>query len=129
MSSPDFYLRFVEGFHDEDPRPCFLIKQIAIGERADNVLVKITPPCLGRNYELNFSEIDFLVLGPKYQDGSVTPVNKWPLTVYVWAPTIARAELRDQLDPNEVKKVAFGEVYIDGTIRCQSVSIHSINPW
>ena len=129
MSNPDFYLRFIEGFFDEEPRRCLLVKQIAIGERTDNILVKVTPPCSGRICQLEFPEIDFLVLGPKYQDDSVTPINEWPLNVYVWAPTVIGAELRNVLAPSEVKKIAFGEIYIDSAARIQFARLHYTNPW
>jgi len=129
MTSPDFYLRFIEGFHVEEPRRCLRVKQIAIGDRTDNLLVRVTPTCSGHLYGLDFPEIDFLVLGPKYQDGSVTPINEWPLNVYVWAPTIIGADLRNVLAPSEVKKIAFGEIYIDGAARIQFARLHYTNPW
>jgi hypothetical protein len=129
MSTPEFYLRFIEGFHDEEPRSCWRVRQIGIGVPTDSLLVRVDPMCSGRNYGLDTAEIPLLILSPKYQGGLLFPINEWPLDVYIYLPMVASPELRVVLEQSEFKKIAFGEIYLKDKHRTQPSGIRKTNPW
>jgi hypothetical protein len=113
MSDPDFNLLFVEGFCEEEPRRCWRTKRMAFGTFQDGLLVKVDPPCSGGDYGLSQVHMPFLLLSPKYQGDSLFPVSKWPEHVYILLPVIDGVEIRDCLALNEVRKIAFGTIYLD----------------
>jgi hypothetical protein len=93
------------------------------------MLVKATPPLLGRSYGLDGEDKDMLILSPKYQDGSLFPISEWPLDVYIFLPLITEIGLQEALEPSEVKKIAFGELCLEDTRRTQPTGPHETNPW
>ena len=129
MSEPEFYLKFTEGLHDEGPRHCWRIKELPFGVPANGLLVKVEPPCSGRNYGLSDSDIHFLLVSPKYQGDSLFPISEWPLDVYVFLPMISDPDIREVLSLHEVKKIAFGEIYLDGNLRTKPSRPRPTNPW
>ena len=129
MNDAEFYLKFTEGFHDEEPRHCWRIKELGFGVPADGLLVKVEPPCSGRRYGLSDSDIHFLLVSPKYQGDSLFPVSEWPLDVCVFLPMVTDSDTREVLSLHEVKKIALGEIYRDGNLRTKSSRPRLINPW
>jgi hypothetical protein len=83
------------------------------GTFEDGLLVKVDPPFSGGDYGLSQAHIPFLLLSPKYQGDSLFPVSNWPEHVYIFLPLIDGAEIRDRLALNEVRKIAFGIIYLD----------------
>ena len=129
MNVPEFCLRFIEGFYEEEPRRCWRVKRLSIGVPADGLLVRVEPPCSGRNYGLDNSGIHFLLVSPKYQGDSLFPINEWPLVVYVFLPVVSEPETREVFSLTEVKKIAFGEIYLDGNTRSKLSAARLTNPW
>jgi hypothetical protein len=113
MSDPDFNLRFVEGFHEEEPRRCWRVKRMPIGAHNDGLLVSVQPSFSGRLYGLSHVDIPFLLVSPKYQEDSLFPVSQWPEHVYVFLPLIDAPDAQDSLAANEVRKIAFGIIDLD----------------
>jgi hypothetical protein len=114
MSDPDFNLRFVEGLREEEPRRCRRVKRMTFGSHDDGLLVRVDPSYSGRYYGLSQVNIHFLLLSPKYQGDSLFPVSEWPEHVSVFLPLIDAPDLQDSLALNEVRKIAFGTIDLDG---------------
>jgi hypothetical protein len=128
MNHPEFHLRFIEGFHDEEPRRCWRVKQVAIGTNTELLLVSVDPPYSCRDYGFD-ADARLIIIGPKYKEGSLFPVSEWPLDVYVFLPLISGPEFRDTFQANEVKKIAFGDIYRDGDRRVMPSGPRHTNPW
>ncbi len=129
MNVPEFCLKFIEGFHEEEPRRCWRVKRLSIGVPADGLLVRVEPPCSGRNYGLGDSDIHFLLLSPKYQGDSLFPISEWPLDVYVFLPAITEPQTHEVLALTDVKKIAFGEIYLDSGSPTKRSGPRLTNPW
>jgi hypothetical protein len=49
--------------------------------------------------------------------------------VYVFLPMITDPDIREVLSLHEIKKIAFGEIYLDGNPRTKPSRPRLTNPW
>jgi len=115
----DFYLYFNEGFHEEGPRLCTRIKRISFGSASKiaALLVRINPPCSGALYGAKDREIDSLLLSALFSGQSFFPVEKWPMQVHIYVPSVESPELRDHINVAEAKNIALGEIHAAPKVR------------
>ena len=107
----EFCLHFIEGFAPEEPRHCFPVKPVSVGSYGEvDLLVKVDPPCSGRRYGPTDADVQYLLLCPTLMGHSLMPVSKWPLSVHVFVPQVDKPEQRDSLLPDELRRIALGEI-------------------
>jgi len=112
MQETEFYLHFIEGYHEEEPRRCSQAREIAFGDYGEyGLLVHVDPPCSGMWYRNSEFDMHYLLVSAMFEGQSISPIQKWPMNVYVFAPLIEDPEKRDFLSLKEVKKIAFGEIH------------------
>ena len=109
MTVPDFYLASTESCEFEQPRRCWRIKRLSTPNRDDLVLLKIDPP-LPEKYGSR-GRVDLVAVAPKEKDGSLFPINDWPLWVHVAHIFIDNPESRDKLLFEEFESIAWAALY------------------
>lgn len=116
----EFCLYFNEGFLEEPPRRCVAIKTVSFGSesKTEALLVRITPPCSGKQYAVKDEEVNSLLLSALFAGQSFSPVQKWPMNVHIYLPLIASPEMRDQIDVAETKNIALGELREASELEC-----------
>jgi hypothetical protein len=112
QTDSEFYLYFNEGFHEEQPRHCTRIKRVSFGSSSEitGLLVRVTPPCAGKQYGVEHEQVDSLLISPLFAGQSLFPVEKWPMHVHIYLPLLESPELRDRIDVAETKNIAIGEI-------------------
>jgi hypothetical protein len=128
MHESEFFLRFIEGFHEEEPRRCWSVKQVDTGAYTDCLLIRVAPPLSGGRYGMGALDVQFLILSPKYRGSSLFPIEDRPTDVYVFLPTIPDPQAHDTFEPHQAKKIAFGETYRDDNQRNQPSGPRETNP-
>lgn len=109
MRKPDFYLSSTEHVDFEIPRACWKLRQVKAFNREDSLLVSIVPTIIGQSYGLGATDIDKLIIAPRFANTSLFPISEWPLYVYVCGLT--SDEEKDAYETNEYVYLAWAELY------------------
>ena len=70
---PDFYLASSDAYSLEEPRACFRIGRLKSNSRDDLLLVRITPPLNGSDYQFPVSKIEKVVVNMGLGDSKDNP--------------------------------------------------------
>lgn len=95
----------------EKPRCCWRIKRLASGQRDDLLLVRIEPPLLGQKYGLGGRDIELVLLAPRHKGDSLFPISQWPVDVHVARSLVEDPEALENIDPKDMKVIAWAELY------------------
>jgi hypothetical protein len=110
MKDPDFYLASTDSYTLENPRGVWQLKRMSGLGRDDLLLVKIDPPMID-GFGSDAESIDTVVLATRHQGGSLFPITRWPVSVYVLRLTIDNVEDCDSLQKGEFRNIAWAELY------------------
>ena len=109
---PAFFLASSEGYGLEEPRRCYVVREIHTEDRRGLLLVRAAPPIRGEMYGLtgDYSEI---VLAPRAWDLDLLRIAKWPADVHV-ALLKARPDESGFISRDDLDHVAWAELYETG---------------
>ena len=107
---PDFYLSSSEGYGLETPRACRCIRRMSLGDRANLMLVEISPALPVQTSGSGGRDVTLLLLAPRHAGRTLWPINEWPMHVHVVLPLIDDPAQRDRVEPDEVRHLAWAEL-------------------
>ncbi|GIK10540.1 MAG: hypothetical protein HND45_04900 [Chloroflexi bacterium] len=108
---PDFYLASSDAYSLEEPRACFRIGRLKSNSRDDLLLVRITPPLNGSDYQFPVSKIEKVVVATRFKNESLFPIKRWPVFVYVVAVLVDNLEQIKMLSTDQMRIIAWAELY------------------
>jgi hypothetical protein len=112
QSRPDFYLASKEGYGLDQVRSCWRVKQLKIDQGAEAILVRAEPPVLGeRNPIAEGRDRHLVVVTPRHQGVTLTPIRQWPFFVAVLFPLVESVATHEVLSKEEFRVIAWGELY------------------
>lgn len=110
MEQPDFFLASTEGYGLEAPCSCWAVKRVANEKRNDLLLARIHPPLAGQRYGGD-RDIEFVLIAPRHEGGSLFPINEWPLYVHVARPIVNDPIDHEVFRSDEYELLAWAELY------------------
>jgi hypothetical protein len=111
MKEPDFYLASTEGYGLDEPRRCWRVGRISTSHRDDLLLIKCEPPIGGKRFNID-EDMDLLIVAARHQGTSLFPISEWPVYVRVARPLVEHPELADYVRPEDLKEIAWAELYL-----------------
>ena len=107
---PDFYLASSEGYGLDEPRRCYVLKQLCDENGAVFLLVRVDPPIVGQRFGMGGRDLDQLVLAPRHAGDSLSSVRRWPVFVHV-GRMLASIETLDVIRASDWESFAWAEIY------------------
>lgn len=111
MKDPDFYLASTDYYNVAMPRRVWCLKRLSGLRRDDLMLVRVDPPIMDGADDAEKRSIDIVVLATRHTGTSLFPVTRFPISVHVLHPLIDNVEARDKLKKDEVRNIAWAELY------------------
>lgn len=111
MNSPAFFLASTEGYGLSTPRACYPVRDVKLGNNPKAILCYIDPPIIGQSFGLGAQNIEFVLLAPRHDGFSISPVSEWP--GYVHVARIKSPPPHDEVEykMDQVEEIAWGEIY------------------
>jgi hypothetical protein len=111
MKEPDFYLSSADYYNVAMPRRVWCLKRMSGLGRDDLLLARVDPPITDDAIDVHRRNIDIVVLATRHVGTSLFPLRPCPVSVYVLHPLIDNVEARDELKREEVRNIAWAELY------------------
>lgn len=111
MKEPDFYLSSTDYCNVAMPRRVWCLKRMSGLGRNDLLLARVDPPIMDDPNDAGRRSINIVVLATRHVGSSLFPVRPWPVSVHVLHPLIDNVEARDKLTKDEVRNIAWAELY------------------
>lgn len=107
MNAPDFYLASTESHGLQEPRRAWRLKRLRSDSRDDLLLIRVEPPIRAANGR----DLGMVIVATRHQENSLFPVDKWPVFIHVVEALIAQPDLRESVNADELRSIAWAELY------------------
>ena len=105
-----YYLSSLDSIKFAPVRECMFLKKLRFSTGKECVLVKLSPPVIGQDYNM-CEDIEEFVLANRYEGESLFPIRNFPCFVFVARPLINNIKERDQIVKEELEIVGWAELY------------------
>jgi hypothetical protein len=103
---PDYYLVSSEGYDLHVPRRCWRISQLRLPTRDDLLLVRVAPPIIHENKEL-----EHVILAARHAGYTINQILEWPLYVHVITLKSGQMPPDRLLSVENIVTIAWAELY------------------
>ena len=110
--TPDFYLSTEMEYSGlASPRACYVEARVSDRLRDDHLLIQIDPPLIGQSFGLGSSDIDELLISPRFEGSTLCPIKEWPAHVYVARIFDESVRVTKTVKSGQVQVIAWGLLF------------------
>jgi hypothetical protein len=106
--TPDFYLTCSELRDIFEPRSCYIKRVISINGNEGRLLCKVSPAIYIADMII---DLDTVIFAPRFVGSILTPINEWPMYVYVCEILNENAMKDGCFTSKELKIMLWGELH------------------
>lgn len=106
---PDFVLVSPEGYGLAEPRACYVVRRVTVGNQTDALLVRLDPAVVMQLPAGGDLDVGVAIVVARHEGASVTDVQSWPIHVHVLRPLVIDVE-KEVYGLDDVQNVAWAEL-------------------